>query len=124
MIYREVNATTVPPVSTINTDAPLNSIEPILSQFFFSKGQDYFKYYKACRVKSNSTFLKDLFANIDSTLKERKLSEKEINLLNLTISTIINQIKILEELFGQVDVNILNAIICGTLSKHITKYIS
>lgn len=124
MIYREVNATVVPPVSTNNTDTPLGTIEPILSQFFFSKGQDYYRYYKSCRVRSNSTFLKDLFTNIDSTLKEKKLSEKEINLLNLTISTITNQIKILEEIFGQIDNNILNAIICGTLSKHITKYIS
>ena len=124
MLYREINATTIPPVSTFKSEAQLSTIDSILSQFFFEKGQNYYNQFKASRMKSNSTFLKDLFSNLDSSIKESKLSEREINLLNLTISTITNQIKILEELFGQLDTNTLNAIICGTLSKHITKYIS
>jgi hypothetical protein len=117
MFYKEVPSSSVLPVSSVQVQLNTGELESMFVNYLFSKGQPYYNTYKATLLQSNSTFLKNLFDGIDNSYKEKIKDDQTRTVLRLVISSIINQIKILEEIIGTVDNEALNAIICGVVMK-------
>lgn len=124
MFYRDVNSSTVMPISSTEVSVSLDPIETFFVEYFFKKGQTAFQEYKSSFIQSNSTFLKDLFGNFSSVIKNKNLDDKQRLYLGLIISSIQSQLLLLEEILGEVDAETLNAVIAGTVNKHIKKYFS
>ena len=124
MIYRDVNSSTVMPISSYEEGVSFDNIEKFFTNYFFKKGPTAYQEYKSSFMQSNSTFFKDLFNNFNSTIKNKNLNDEQKLYLNLIISSIQNQLLLLEDILGKTDVDTLNAIISGTFSKHIKKHFS
>jgi len=124
MFYKEVVSSTVLPVSSAQAQLKTNELEEMFANYLFSKGQTYYNTYRATLLQSNSTFLKNLFDGIDNSYREKITDDQKRAVLRLVISSIINQIKILEEIVGEVDNEALNAIICGVVMKQMKSVFS
>lgn len=124
MLYREVISSQVQPVSSIEEKVQINPVEQLFVDFFFKKGQQNYQEYKSAFIQSNSTFLKDLFNNINNIFKNKNLDEQQRLYLTLIISSIQNQLMLLEEVLGKIDNDSFNAAVAGTVLRHIKKYFS
>jgi hypothetical protein len=124
MIYREVASSSIMPLSAADTNFTVTELEKLFATYFYLKGPDYFNNFKSASFQSNSTFLKDLFNNINKVIKDRNIDEKQRLFINLSVSTIVNQLTLIEEVFSDIDNETLNAVICGCLIKHLKKYFS
>jgi hypothetical protein len=122
MFYKEVPSSSVALVSSaqINfSNESYTSLESLFVNYFFSKGAQHLSTYKGAQLRSSSTFLKNIFDNLLSTLLNDTTNERDKIILRLAISTITNQLKLIEELGCQIDNETLNAIICGTVIRQI-----
>jgi ABC-type uncharacterized transport system ATPase component len=124
MFYRDVNSSAVMPISSTDVSVSIDPIESFFVDYFFKQGHSTYQEYKSSFIQSNSTFLRDLFNNFSSTIKNKNLDEKQRIYLGLIISSIQNQLLLLEEIIGNIDPETLNAVIAGTVNKHIKKYFS
>jgi hypothetical protein len=124
MLYRDVPSSFVQPISSVQENGSIEPLEVLFNNYFFKKGQQSYQEYKSSSMQSNSTFLKDLFNNISSIIKNKNLDEKERLHLTLIINSIQNQLILLEETIGKIDIDSLNAAIAGTFLRHIKKHIS
>lgn len=119
MFYKEVPASSVLPNPITPASINPNDLETVFVNYLFSKGSSYYNTYRTAILQSNSTFLKNLFDGINNSFKEKIVDDQKKVILQLAISSIINQIKILEEIAGEVDSETLNAVICGVVMKQI-----
>lgn len=119
MFYKEVPASSVLPNSITPGSINPNDLEAVFVNYLFNKGSSYYNTYKTTVLQSNSTFLKNLFDGINNSFKEKMVDDQKKVILQLVILSIINQIKILEEITGEVDNETLNAVICGVVMKQI-----
>lgn len=124
MIYRDVISSTVMPISSIEPGSSIEPIESLFNNYFFKKGQQNYQEFKSAVMQSNSTFMKDLFGNISSIIKNKNIDEQQRLYLTLIVSSIQNQLILLEELLGKIDIDSLNASIAGTFLRHIKKNLS
>jgi DNA-binding transcriptional regulator GbsR (MarR family) len=124
LYYNEVPASSIMAVSAVPESFSVDPFEKFFANHFFSKGQNYYNTFKSASVKSNTTFIKDLFNNLKDGIYEDNLTDQQRVVLTLLITSMVNQIKVLEEMFKELDNEKLNAIICGTFFRYLKKYFS
>lgn len=122
MIYREVPASSVLPLSSVSTTFSIADLENFFDTYFYKLGPGLYHEYKKAQIQSSGTFLKDLFKNIKESIKEGPTTEKDSYLSSLLIDSVVNQIIILEEFFKDKKPDVLNAIISGIVVKSFKKY--
>lgn len=120
--YNEVPSSSIMAVSSTPEAFSIDPIEKFLTNYFFNKGQNYYNTFKSASVKSNTTFLKDLFNNLKDNIGEESLTDQQRIVLTLLMTSITNQIKIIEEMFKDMDGEKLNAVISGTFFRYLKKY--
>jgi hypothetical protein len=120
--YNEVPASTIVGVSAAPEVFTVDPFERFFANYFFNKGQSYYNTFKSASVKSNTTFLKDLFSNLKDVIGEEGLTDQQKVILTLLMASIVNQIKIIEEVFKDLDAEKLNAVTCGTFYRYLKKY--
>ena len=124
MIYKEVPASSITPLSAYSDNISFDTIEKFFSEYFFKKGQNYYSEYKSSAIQSNSTFLKDLINNLSISIKDKNIDDTRRNLITAVCQTLIIQFKLLEDSFSNIDNNTFNAIVCGALIKHLKRNFS
>jgi hypothetical protein len=124
MIYKEIPSSAIMPLSAYSENISFEAVEKFFSEFFFKKGQNYYSEFKSAAIQSNSTFLKDLINNLNTTIKDRDIDDAKRNLVSAVCQTLNIQFKLLEETFSTIDQNTFNAVICGALIKHLKRNFS
>jgi hypothetical protein len=124
MIYKEVPSSSVQPLSAFSENISFDAIERFFSEYFFKKGQSYYSEFKSSAIQSNSTFLKDLINNLNTSIKDKNIDDTKKNLISAVCQTLNIQLKLLEETFSNIDNNTFNAVICGALLKHLKRNFS
>lgn len=121
MLYKEVPASTVLPEGTFQPNITSTDIEKLFDSYFYQKGQKCYQSFRSSNFQSTSTFLKDVVTNLIKFSNSEQIDEQQKFQLTLLMNSINNLLSVVENIFEKIDQDQFNAIVCGTLLKHIKK---
>ena len=121
MLYKEVQPSSVLPGSTSEQGISINDIEKMFETFFYQKGPKSYQTYRSSSFQSTSTFLKDLITNLIKFSDNEKINEQQKVELTALLNAITNILTAVESIFEKNDQDQFNAVICGTLIRHLKK---
>lgn len=124
MLYKEVPPSSVLPGSTFDPGISYDQIEKMFDRYIYEKGPKYYQAFRSSNFQSTNTFLKDVIVNLIKFSDNNQLTEQQKFQLSLISDSIKNLLGLVEDIMNKTDQEQYNAIICGTLLKHLKNFFS